>query len=46
MVFIAASAKASVKRFAFRLTYASIAWVSESVPVSAVSRGGIDIDSS
>ena len=40
------SASPSVNGFAFLLTYASMAWVSASTPVSAVSRGGIDTVSS
>ena len=46
MVFIADNARPSEIGFAFALTYASIAWVNASTPVSAVSLGGIDIVSS
>lgn len=42
MVVIAGRARLSEKGLALRLTYASTAWVSASMPVSAVSRGGID----
>ena len=43
---IADSDIASLIGLALRLTYASTAWSSASTPVSAVSRGGIDIVSS
>ena len=41
IVFMADSASPSLNGFALRLTNASIAWVSESVPVSAVSLAGM-----
>src|ERR1700729_1337297 len=41
MVFIAVIARASAKAFLLRLTYAPIAWVTESIPVSAVNLAGM-----